>query len=68
MPAAGQPLHDARRTAATMLLVLRVRTDLTDDQKAAIRLIAEALPPYWRRRIREPLGDDGGLTSGAGRR
>jgi integrase len=36
------------------------RTDLTDDQKAAIRLIAQALPPYWRRRIEGLLGDDGG--------
>ena len=103
-------LHDARHTAATMLLVLKVpvravmdvmgwseasmasrymhvpdelkqeiagqvagllwstpaeppssdeRTELTDDQRAAIRLIATALPPYWRRRITE-LIDGGG--------
>lgn len=104
-------LHDARHTAATMLLVLRVpvravmdimgwseasmasrymhvpdelkreiagqvagllwtgpaavdgvgeddRTELTDDQKAGIRFIAQSLPPYWRRRI-ERLLDDG---------
>lgn len=112
-------LHDARHTAATMLLVLRVpvravmdimgwseasmasrymhvpdelkreiagqvagllwaspvatpagpeadeRTDLTDDQKAAIRLIAQALPPYWRRRIEGLLGDDGAAAAPA---
>lgn len=28
-------------------------TDLTDDQRAAIRVIATALPPYWQRRIME---------------
>lgn len=96
-------LHDARHTAATMLLVLKVpvravmdvlgwsdskianrymhvpdelkheiagqvagllwsapanaadgdneRTELSEDQKAAIRVIAAALPPYWQRRI-----------------
>jgi integrase len=109
-------LHDARHTAATMLLVLKVpvravmdvmgwseasmasrymhvpdelkheiagqvagllwstpagpvdaegeRTELTDDQKAAIRLIASALPPYWRRRFWELLGDDDGGLAG----
>lgn len=97
-------LHDARHTAATMLLVLKVPvravmdvmdwseasmasrymhvpdelkqeiagqvagllwstpieapssdepTELTDDQRAAIRLIATALPPCWQRRITE---------------
>lgn len=34
------------------------RTELTDDQKAGIRFIAQSLPPYWRRRI-EGLLDDG---------
>lgn len=34
------------------------RTELTNDQKAAIRLIAQTLPLYWRRRI-ERLLDDG---------
>jgi hypothetical protein len=106
-------LHDARHTAATMLLVLKVpvravmdvlgwsdskianrymhvpdelkheiagqvagllwsapadaagaddeRTELADDQKAAIRLIASALPPYWQRRISALLdGNDDG--------
>jgi integrase len=103
-------LHDARHTAATMLLVLKVpvravmdvmgwseasmasrymhvpdelkqeiagqvagllwstptetrsdaeRTELTDDQRAAIRLISTALPPYWQRRLAELLDDDG---------
>jgi hypothetical protein len=108
-------LHDARHTAATMLLVLKVpvravmdvlgwsdskianrymhvpdelkheiagqvagllwsapteetdaedeRTELTDDQRAAIRLISSALPPYWQRRISALLeGKDDGLT------
>ncbi|HEX5405329.1 MAG TPA: site-specific integrase [Pseudonocardiaceae bacterium] len=108
-------LHDARHTAATMLLVLKVpvravmdvmgwseasmasrymhvpdelkheiagqvagllwsapaepgpaveRTDLTDDQKAAIRLIASALPPYWQRRIAALLDDDDDDSAG----
>lgn len=103
-------LHDARHTAATMLLVLKVpvravkdvmgwseasmasrymhvpdelkheiagqvagllwstppearsdaeRTELTDDQRAAIRLISTALPPYWRRRLADLLDDSG---------
>jgi hypothetical protein len=106
-------LHDARHTAATMLLVLKVpvravmdvmgwseasmasrymhvpdelkheiagqvagllwsspvatapndeeRVELTDDQRAAIRLIASALPRYWQRRFVEltDRGDDG---------
>jgi hypothetical protein len=103
-------LHDARHTAATMLLVLKVpvravmdvmgwseasmasrymhvpdelkqeiagqvvgllwstpaetrsdaeRTELTDDQRAAIRLISTALPPYWQRRLADLLDDDG---------
>jgi hypothetical protein len=34
------------------------RTELTDDQRAAIRLIATALPPYWQRRFAE-LPNDG---------
>jgi integrase len=112
-------LHDARHTAATMLLVLRVpvravmdimgwseasianrymhvpddlkreiagqvagllwasstatprreesdeRTDLSDDQKGAIRLIAQALPQYWRRRIEELLADEGDAAGSA---
>jgi integrase len=105
-------LHDARHTAATMLLVLKVPvravmavmgwseasmatrymhvpdelkteiagqvagllwappteapsgdgtpTALTEDQRAAIRLIASVLPPYWQRRI-SGLLDDGGV-------
>jgi hypothetical protein len=108
-------LHDARHTAATMLLVLKVpvravmdvmgwseasmasrymhvpdelkheiagqvagllwsvpttavpadeRTDLTDDQKAAIRLIASALPTYWQRRINGLLDDEGDGSAG----
>lgn len=106
-------LHDARHTAATMLLVLKVPvravmdvmgwseasmasrymhvpdelkqeiagqvagllwstpvgppasadtpTRLTDDQRAAIRLISSALPAYWQRRFLELLdeGDEG---------
>jgi integrase len=106
-------LHDARHTAATMLLVLKVpvravmdvmgwseasmasrykhvpdelkqeiagqvagllwsspvepaqgdeeRVELTSDQRAAIRLIASALPRYWQRKITEltDRGDDG---------
>lgn len=110
-------LHDARHTAATMLLVLKVpvravmdvmgwseasmasrymhvpdelkkeiagqvagllwstpardtevdsddeRTELTDDQRAAIRLIASALPRYWQRRIAELLEKDGGKAA-----
>jgi integrase len=102
-------LHDARHTAATMLLVLKVpvravmdvmgwseasmasrymhvpdelkqeiasqvagllwstpaeprsdaeRTELTEDQRAAIRLISTALPPYWQRKLAELLNDD----------
>jgi integrase len=110
-------LHDARHTAATMLLVLKVPVraamdvlgwsdakmasrymhvpdemkreiagqvagllwstpadatdrdddepvELTDDQRAAIRLIATALPAYWRRRLTELLGDDGDGSTG----
>jgi integrase len=106
-------LHDARHTAATMLLVLKVpvravmdvlgwsdskianrymhvpdelkheiagqvagllwstpadttsetaaeRVELTDDQRAAVRLIASALPPYWQRRITDLLDDEDG--------
>ena len=104
-------LHDARHTAATMLLVLKVpvravmdmlgwsdskianrymhvpdelkheiagqvagllwsapaeasseaeRTELTSDQKAAIRLIASALPSYWQHRIAALLDDENG--------
>jgi hypothetical protein len=107
-------LHDARHTAATMLLVLKVpvravmdvlgwsdskianrymhvpdelkheiagqvagllwsasvqanaedeRVELTDDQRAAIRLIASALPAYWQRRIATLLDDE---TGGSG--
>lgn len=103
-------LHDARHTAATMLLVLKVpvravmdvmgwseasmasrymhvpdelkreiagqvagllwsspaetrsdaeRTELTNDQRSAIRLISTALPPYWQRRLAELLDEDG---------
>jgi integrase len=106
-------LHDARHTAATILLVLKVPIravmdvmgwseasmasrymhvpdelkreiagqvagllwsssvepaqdseewiDLTDDQRAAIRLIASALPRYWQRRFAQLIdqGDDG---------
>lgn len=102
-------LHDARHTAATMLLVLKVPvravmdvmgwseasmasrymhvpdelkqeiagqvagllwstpvqaaqdqpaevwTELTDDQRAAVRVISSALPPYWQRRITDLL-------------
>lgn len=33
-------------------------TELTDDQRAAIRLIASALPPYWQHRIMKLI--DGG--------
>jgi hypothetical protein len=36
------------------------RIALTDDQRAAIRLIASALPGYWQRRFNELLDDDGG--------
>lgn len=103
-------LHDARHTAATMLLVLKVplpavmeimgwsdptiakrymhvppeflgaiagqvagllwaapvnqetagneqRVELTEDQRAAIRLVASALPAYWQRRLTELLSD-----------
>jgi hypothetical protein len=32
---------------------------LTDDQRAAIRLIASALPPYWQRRVMQLLNDGG---------
>lgn len=104
-------LHDARHTAATMLLVLKVpvravmdvlgwsdskianrymhvpdelkheiagqvagllwsapadastddeRVELTDDQRAAIRLIGSALPAYWQRRIAALLDDEDG--------
>lgn len=104
-------LHDARHTAATMLLVLKVPvravmaimgwseasmatrymhvpdelkqeiagqvagllwspatddpdggatpTALTNDQRAAIRLITSVLPPYWQRRISGLLDDNG---------
>jgi len=38
------------------------RTDLTDDQRAAIRLIASALPRYWQSRIMALL-DGGGDSS-----
>ena len=109
-------LHDARHTAATMLLVLKVPVraamdimgwseasmasrymhvpdefkqeiagqvagllwsapstpaaddqpvDLTNDQRAAIRLIASALPPYWQRRVIQLLNDGGEGEAGA---
>jgi hypothetical protein len=106
-------LHDARHTAATMLLVLNVplraiadvmgwspgsaaqmagrymhvpdairegiarqvggllwteadddASDLTEEHRAAIRQLAEALPPRWRERLAEVFPDDAGGTAG----
>jgi hypothetical protein len=35
------------------------RVELTGDQRAAVRLMASALPPYWQRRMVAPLDDNG---------
>lgn len=36
------------------------RVELTDDQRAAIRLIGSVLPSYWLRRIASLLDDEEG--------
>lgn len=48
----------ANSATATDVPVDDEPAELTEDQRAAIRLIASALPPYWKRKISELLGDD----------